>query len=81
MAYNETPTDWTAMFRNREIRIKLAKTPKGETTPTFEKYVDIDIEKVVKQLAIGVGIGIATFKVIDILGEIIVKKTKSADDE
>jgi hypothetical protein len=90
MAYNETPTDWIAMFlKNREIRIKVAKTPRSEDASTpMDGRFNIDPEKIkeisqeiVKYTSIAVIAVIATAKILDTLGDIAVKKTKSADEE
>jgi hypothetical protein len=78
-----------AMFKNREIRIKMSKTPKhNDNVPTMEERIgeasaDIvnDVAKdILKRAAIAVGAIVVVIKVVDILGEIAVKKTKSADN-
>jgi hypothetical protein len=91
MAYNETPTDWIAMFlKNREARIKFVKTDrKEEDAPTMEEVLNPDSVKLieeagkrfVKYVAITVVVTAAAIKVADTLSEIAVKKTKSADKE
>lgn len=80
------------MFKNREFRIRVAKTDEGvneETTPTLEQVLNPDsvqlIEETgnrfVKNLAITVVAVVAAVKIIDTLSEIAVKKTKSADEK
>ena len=77
------------MFKNREFRVKMVKTPKTdniETTPTINEILHPDYVKLieeagnrfVKQLVIGVIIVAVGIKAIDTLGEIVIKKTKSA---
>lgn len=90
MAYNETPTDWNAMFKKYKIETKLVKTPKNEDsaikmeerigTASGELVTEI-AKDVLKRTAITIGVIVVTMKVIDILGEIAVKKTKSADNQ
>jgi hypothetical protein len=79
-----------AVFKRYAIQTKLVKAPKkDEETPTITKecsedeiaHIITDWSKtVVKRTAVVVVVGFATLKVIDILGEIAIKKTKSADN-
>lgn len=91
MAYNETPTRLeTAVFKNREFRIRAVKADKSEGSPTEEtKILHPDTVKliaekgkdVVKFAALTV-IGVyATVKAIDTASQVIVKKTKSGDND
>lgn len=90
MAYNETPTDWTAMFlKNREFRIKMVKTPQNdEFAPEMEERPHVDPEQIAKiaqdlvtRVAITIGVVIAAGVAMTTVSEIILKKTKSADKE
>lgn len=78
------------MLNNREFRIRVAKPKKGED-PTSEESKILDPDsvnlvmengrKAVKYIAL-TAVGVyATFKAIDTLSQIAVKKTKSADNE
>lgn len=78
-------------LKNREARIQFVKTNKkdDDTPQTMEERIgsasaDIinDVAKaVLKRTAIAVGAIVIGLKVVDILGEIAVKKTKSADNQ
>lgn len=76
-------------LNNREIRIKVAKTPQNENeAPEMEERIYVDPEKIakiakdlVKHTAIAVGAVLVASKVLDTLSEIAIKKTKSADNK
>lgn len=80
------------MFNNREFRIKMVNTKKHkeeDSVPEMDERIGIasaelvtEIGKdVLKRTVITVGIIILAVKAVDILGEIAVKKTKSADQK
>ncbi len=78
------------MFKNREFRVRLAKTDNNEeTAPTLEEVLNPDSAKLieeagkrlVKYTTIAIGAIIVTAKLADTLSEIAVKKTKSADKD
>jgi hypothetical protein len=92
MAYNETPTDWTAMLKNREARIRFVKTkdkPEDDLTAAMDEVFNEDStrlieetgKRLIKHFAIAMVITVGAIKVIDTLGDIAVKKTKSADQK
>lgn len=93
MAYDETPTDWTAMFRRRAIQTttKLVKTPKDQDdavdiqTELIKPETVIQIEesgkRLVKYTAMTIFAAVAALKVVDTLGEIAVKKTKEPKEK
>jgi hypothetical protein len=79
-----------AMFKNKEFRVKMVDTKKEteDTAPvTIEERIGTasneliaEIAKdILKRTAIVVGGVIVAIKIVDTLGEIAVKKTKSAD--
>jgi len=79
-------------LKNRELRVKMVKPSKDEEETTEEvignhiSNVTGDVIKdvfkdVTVRAAITVGALVVGVKVLDILGEIAVKKTKSADNE
>jgi hypothetical protein len=80
----------TAVFNNREARIRFVKPKKNEDSPTTEdKILHPDTVKliaergkdVVKFAALTVVGVYATIKAIDTASQVIVKKTKSGDDK
>lgn len=94
MAYDETPTYWRpAVFKRRAIQTttKIVKTPKDQDdavdiqTELIKPETVTQIEESGKRLAkytvLTVFGAVAALKVIDILGEIAVKKTKDANNE
>lgn len=77
------------MFKNRELRIRVAKPEEADQPlPTMEQVINPDSiqlieeagERFVKRLAITVVAVVAAIKLADTLSEIAVKKTKSADE-
>lgn len=80
----------TAVFNKREARIRFVKTDKNEGSTTEEtkilhpdtvKLITEQAKEVVKFAALTV-IGVyATVKAIDTASQVIVKKTKSGDNE
>lgn len=78
------------MFNNREARIKLVNTKKDKnSTPGEDKILQPETVKliaerskeVVKYVALS-AVGVyAAFKAIDTVSQVIVKKTKSADQD
>jgi hypothetical protein len=79
------------VFNRYAIKPVLVKTPKEnkDSSATMEERIGTasgelvtEIAKdVLKRTAITVGVIIVAIKVVDILGEIAVKKTKSADNK
>ena len=78
------------MFKNRELRIKLDKTPKQKNaTPEDEVMYDnldpMEIAEIAKDLvthiAVVVGVTFAAVKVVSAASEIAVKRTPSKDRE
>lgn len=77
------------MFKNREIRIKLAKTPQTENDPiTMEERFNVDPEQIaqiakdlLKHTVIAVGVVIVTKSVLTTLSQIIINKSESKDTE
>lgn len=80
------------LLRNREVRIKLEKTKKNKDdedsftvdevfNPTTVALVEETGKRWLKYLATTVIITVAAIKVVDVLGDIAVKKTASADNE
>lgn len=78
------------MFKRYRIETKLVKDPKNNDTPekmedrigTASSELVTEISRdVLKRTAITIGVIIVAIKIVDILGEVIVKKTKSADTE
>lgn len=78
------------MFKNREVRIQVAKknddnvdapTLKEVLTPDSAKLIEETGRKMMKNLAITVVAVVAAIKLADTLSEIAVKKTKSADEK
>ena len=78
------------MFKNREVRIRLANTNKAttdETTvtdslnPDTVKLIEETGNRIVKRVAITVVSVMAAAAVLHTLSEIAIKKTKSADNE
>lgn len=88
-ALNETPTKGHIMFlKNREFRIRVAKPVEGDENATETADSIFDPEKiaqiskdVVKHVAVGVGAIIVVSAAVGTIREVIVKKTKSADEE
>jgi hypothetical protein len=79
-----------AVFNNREFRIRAVKTNKNEDpAPTVDEILHPDSVKLieetgrrfVKYLAATVVAVVVVIKVADTLGDIAVKKTKSADQD
>ena len=75
--YNETPTKGRTMFKNREFRVRIAKTDDGMTETVREPIVQISKEDVIdvtngaiKNIAIAVGSIIAVAATTDALKEI-----------
>jgi hypothetical protein len=73
----------------RSVQVSIVKTPQDDSAPEEGKYLHPDTVKlitergkeVVKVLAIAV-VGIyAAVKIIDTASEVVIKKTKSADNE
>jgi diaminopimelate decarboxylase len=93
MAYNEPLLNGFAMFlKNRELRIKVAKTKKNEENDISAIMDDVVNEdsaqlieelgrKLIRNCAITAVVVFSVIKVADTLGEIAVKKTKSADQK
>lgn len=78
------------MLGHRELRIRTVNTKKIDNAPTtVDEPLNPDTVKLieetgirfVKRLVITVVAAVVAIKVIDTLGEIAVKKTKSADNE
>lgn len=79
------------MFKNRELRVRIANTNKDVNAPTTSvdeplnpdtvKLIEETGNRFVKRLALTVVAVVVAIKVADTLGEIAVKKTKSADSE
>lgn len=79
------------MFKNRELRVRIANTNKDVNAPTTVvdeplnpdtvKLIEETGNRFVKRLALTVVAVVVAIKVADTLGEIAVKKTKSADSE
>lgn len=83
---------YAVLLKNREVRIKLEKTKKkkeDEESLPVEEVLNPDTVKLVeetgkrwlKYVAATVVVTVAAIKVIDVLGDIAVKKTASADNE
>lgn len=77
-------------LKNREIRVKLSKTPKDENhKPTIEEHIGEaagelvnEIAKdILKRAAIAVSVVIVAYKAVDTISQIAIKKTKSADNQ
>jgi hypothetical protein len=75
-------------FKNHEVRVRLAKQGNDDPTPAEKqinpesvKLVEDTAKRFVKNLAITVGVVILACKAADTLSQIVVKKTKSADNE
>lgn len=81
-AYNETPTKGRIMFlKNREIRIRMAKTPQNEdATPETEERFKVEPEQLnaiakdfMKYSAIVIGCVIAASVVLHTISELIIQ--------
>lgn len=80
-----------SIFKNREVRIKLVNPKKdNDTTPTtMEEHINnatagLDKEiamDMLKRTAITIGLVVVGLKVVDVLCEIAIKRTPSADNE
>jgi hypothetical protein len=95
MGYDETPTDWTVMklFRSRAIQTttKIVKAPKDQDdavdiqteliTPETVTQIEESGKRLVKYTALTIFGAVAALKVIDIVGEIAVKKTKDPNEK
>lgn len=83
---------YAVLLKNREVRIRLEKAKKkkdDEESLPVEEVLNPDTVKLVeetgkrwlKYIAATVVVTVAAIKVIDVLGDIAVKKTASADNE
>ena len=78
-------------FKNHEIRVRVANAKKDNEdsapsvqqiiNPESTKLVEDAAKRFVKNIAITVGVVILACKAADTLSQIVVKKTKSADND
>lgn len=75
---------------NRELRIRTVSTKKADNdstvvneplNPETIKLIEETGSRFIKRAVATVAVAVVAVKVLDILGDVIVKKTKSADNE
>lgn len=78
------------MFKNRELRVRLDKTPKqkhntSDDEVTYDTLDPMEIAEIAKDLvthvAVVIGVTFAAVKVVSAASEIAVKRTPSKDRE